>query len=118
MLRAMETAQVAATLTYSAGTLRYLWRYSGQRREPGRFLNDLHGFLRQQTERCHRVCRIRLCRGDCARRDLAPQTRPQSAPGGMDHPSRRASWCGFARKFMLQVAPPFLNTVTSSEVSV
>src|SRR6266852_2405911 len=43
--------------------------------------------FRQQTERCYRVCRNRLCWRDRARRVLGPAQREFTAPGGWKIPA-------------------------------
>src|ERR1700716_1782286 len=50
----------------------------------GRVPNDLRRSFRQQTKRCRRVCRIRLCRRHRARRVLGPRA-PQ--PGFFKRPA-------------------------------
>jgi hypothetical protein len=63
----LRCAGWTATLTFSAGNALLALALMRARREPGELSHD----IRQQIERCHRVCRLRLRRSHRARRDLA-----------------------------------------------
>jgi len=62
-----------------------------------RFSDGLYGSFRQQIERCYRLCRIRLCLRDRARRVLALD-QSLKTPGGLDQSSRRAFSCMIRRE--------------------
>jgi hypothetical protein len=61
-------------------------RSTGRDVNQGDFPNDLVRSFIQQTERCYRVCRIRLCRRDRTRRVLGLSNPRLKAPGGPFQP--------------------------------